>query len=376
MSTTQASAQSIQATNMQNRLVLLGAGIRNRQQLQPVTGTIGGGQVSFTLQQTGLTTGVRIFVTCPLTITAALTASEFNPANLIRQITVTDQNGVTRTQCSGWQLYMTQCFKHRDRDGVSQSYASAEGVTGEINTNLWRVPTAISTDNLVFSLYIPFAYDAMSDLTGSILTQTQTGQVTIGIQFASALIGTDTYAYPYSAGAATSGTIQVLPVQEFIGTGNGINLGSLNQLPLIDINTSYGFMSQSTDTANIVTNGVKQIYWPTNRVILSALHFFENGDSGTLNETDVNTVKLLYNVVNPVVFGSPKMWRYSQRTLLNSDAPSGVYYIGRRNQPVSTNLMGQVITELDLGTVASSGKVGIESSYEMQYPLGSALPGL
>ncbi len=373
--TTQASAQTIQQTNLANRMRLLQYGIRNTVQLPSITSTFAN-TISFPCQQTGLTTGLRCFVSLPLTITAAMTASEFCPTNLIQKVQIVDQSNLERTNCSGWQLWQHQNFKHRDNDGLSRAYSGHAGDYGSINTNLFNIPTATGSDSLLFSLYIPLAYDPMSDLTGSILTQTQTGQVQVYITFASGLVGSDTYMYPYSAGTATGSTITVTPYQEYIGVGNGIQLSNVAELPLLDLNTAYGFSALTTDNANVISNATKQIWFPTNRTVYSQLTFFENGNSGTLNETDITNYQLLYNSNQPIINCQPQYLRYKGRQLLGSDAPSGVYYIGRRMQPVNTNYTGQVCSQFQLGTVATGGgTVGFITSHEVTYPLGSALPG-
>ncbi len=370
---TTTAAQIIQA-NLAARLNLLQRGIRNRLTLQTQTAQLGG-SINFNLQQIGLTTGVRLFVSVPLTVTAALTPSQLAPHNLIQSITVTDPNGINRSQVDGWSLNLIQSFKHRENHGLAFAFSGNVGDAGAINTNILNVPTTTAGGTLAFVLHVPFAYDAMSDLRGSILTQLSSGVAQLNIQFASALVGADSAKFPFTAGTATAGTISVIPVQEFLGTGNGIDIANPAQKPQLDLATVYGFQA-SDDNTNIVAGGNKQVNWPVNRTVHSALHFFENGNAGTLNETDVSLVTLLANTTSPILVGPPVTWRYAMRSLLGSDAASGAYYIGRRLQPVQTAMIGQVITQFNLETVAGAGTVNFHNVYELTYPLGSAQPAV
>lgn len=375
-STQLTAAQQAAQQNAVARALWLSRGVRFRQQLPTIQGSLGN-SISFSLLQVGITTGVRLFVSVPVTVTAALTASELAPHNLIQSVTLTDPFGTQRTLCSGWQLNLHNQLKHRELTGQAVAFSGNAGAgVGSINTNIFGVPAA-NSGNLCFELYIPASYDPASDLTGSLLTQITNGAFQVQLTFAPALVGADAAVYPYTAGTATAGSISVTPEQEYLGTGNGLTPGApTTPLPLLDLATAYGIQTSNADSTYISVGSKKQIAWPTGRTILSALHYFENGNSGTLNETDVSQFTLLMNTNTPVIQTSPLSLRYQQRQILHTDLASGLYYISRRRQPISTANVGQVLSQFDIATVAASGVIAFQNSFEQEWPLGSALPGI
>ena len=145
-------------------------------------------------------------------------------------------------------------------------------------------------------------------------------------------------------------------------------------LPMVDLSTIYALEGNYNDNSNIAGGQPKYLNWPNNRAILSALHIFDNGGAGVLNGADVSKFTLLVNANTNVRELSPSMIRRQMRYMLGADLPSGVYYMGARAQPISTQIYGNVQTKIDI--VTANANPYLLSLYESFYMAGTPLPGI
>ena len=359
--------------NMNARAMLLGTGVDMVKRLQPVTASAMGQTMRITLERMGITTGVMLNFTIPVNITATATASEFAPYNLVGSIKYTDFAGVNRVLTSGYGLHVLNCMRcHKFLNNSHKLGEFLTSVETGVDTNILSLPTAISTANIQFSMYVPLAYDAANDLRGAVLSQTITGDHTVTIELPSAFVGADTFVSPYSAGtvALQAGqSISVEAYQMYIMPQNGVN-----DLPLLDLSTIYGIEGNVNDSSNITSGQSKYINWVNQRSILSTLHVFNNGGSGTLNGTDVSQITLMGNSNTNLREMSPKFVRNQMRYAMGADFASGVYYIGSRTKPIQTQLYGNVQTRFDVVT-ANSGAY-FNNQFESFYLAGTPLPGV
>lgn len=363
--------------NLMARQLLLTTGIKMIKRLQPVKVSGVGQSLQVPLQRMGIMTGITLLFTLNVGTVVTPVTSKFFPHNIVKQIQYTDFAGVNRTKTTGWQLYAAQGFKHNELLGATayQTQGANTAAFGFQDTNIlsrYDVPVA-NDSNIVFSLYIPLAYDASNDLTGAVLTQTNVGEHFVNVSLCDNLVGTDSWACPFVSGTVPIGTgVTVEAFQHYIQPQ------SLNaaQLPLIDLSTVYGFEGGYQSTANIAAGQSTFINYPNNRSILSALINFENGDAGTANETDVSQVTLLANSNTNFWEMSPRFQREMMRQIADGDLPPGSYYFPHRRQPILTQLYANVQAKFDVATVASSGVIQFISQYEVQYPSGSPLPGI
>jgi hypothetical protein len=374
----QPTAAQVAAQNNLARQILIGQGLHMIKQLQPVTSSALGGSIRVPLERMGVMTGIFLDVTIPVNITAAATPSEFAPYNFFPQVTYTDYAGLQRVITNGYQLHALNCWRSRSFPNNSQKMAGF--ITGEtgINTNILYLPTAAAQNSIQFSLYIPIAYDPTSDLRGAVLSQTIYGDHYVTLQLPNQFVGSDALANVYTAGTVAlgsqnSGQISVTAYQQYImpqvmdATGQPI-------VPMIDLSTIYAIEGGYNDSSNITTGQPKYINWVNNRAVMSALHIFDNGGTPVLNETDVNKITLLGNSNTNIREMSPRYLRNQMRSILGADLPSGVYMIGSRAQPITTQLYGNVQTKFDIAT-ANSGAYFL-SQYESTYLAGTPLPGV
>jgi hypothetical protein len=363
--------------NMAARMSLLQNGLAFTKLLPGISqgNPILGQQVRIPLDRTGIVTGVTVLFQVPMNITAAATQSPFGPYPIVSNIQYVDFSGVTHINCTGWQLHALNSIKAQRAFGNAQKMSGY--VTGSetgVDTNLLALPTAVANPtSAYFALYVPLAINARGDLRGAILAQTDRGEHYLNITFANALVNADPWAAPFTAGTAVlASNIVVTAFMHYLMPQGGVGP---NNIPMIDLSTIYELQGNLFDNSNIVAGQPKYANWPNNRAILSALHFFDQAAAGgTLNGTDLTKITMLVNGNTNVREMTPQLLRLIMRDMLGWDFPSGVYYLGSRSQPVTTQLFGNVQTKFDVA-VAGAGTY-LQSMYESTYLSGTPLPGV
>jgi hypothetical protein len=405
--------------NMMARQSLIKTGLPFTKRLQSYSSigsaAILGATIRVPLDRTGVVTGVTLFFTVPYTANATgyglaigTYISQFFPYNIVQNITYTDFAGVKHVNTTGFQLHalnMLRGGKIINNAHTMEGYITSE--TG-LNANILGIQNAATGaavlkgsdfpeyGNIIFSLYVPLAYDAGSDLRGAVLAQTDRGEHYLNITFANALAPTtgDPLTTPIAVGA-TGGTftlgnagqtygqayIEVDAFQHYLMPQQGV---SPQNLPMIDLGTIYEIMGGLTDSSNIVAGNNKFVNWPNNRAIVSAMHIYDNPTSTTgvgnaLNEIDMTLVTLLINGNTNVRQLTPQLMRMWQRYALGVDLPSGVYYLPARKQPITTQLYGNVQTQFTLETVNTEAAIGTPyfmNQFESFYLSGTPLPGV
>ncbi len=367
---------SIAQQNYINRQNLIQNGLHMVKQLQPVSAAALGGQIRVPLERMGIMTGIMLDITIPVNITVApATPSAFAPYNLVQNIAYTDYAGLQRVVTSGYQLHALNSIRGGKFLNNASNMAYLSPNESGVDTNILKLPTAVAQDSITFSLYVPIAYDPSSDLRGAVLSQTIYGDHYVTINLPQAFVGTDPLVNPYTAGTVALGTqnggqITVQGYQHYIMPQNGVN-----NLPMIDLSTIYAVEGNFNDSSNVVAGQPKYVNWPNNRAIMSAMHIFDQAAAGgTLNGADLNRIVLLGNSNTNIREMSPRYLRNKMRYELGGDLPSGVYVLGARSQPITTQLYGNVQTRFDVAT-AGAGSYFL-SQYESTYMSGTPLPGV
>lgn len=368
-----ASPQTVAMQNLQNRQNLIQSGLYMVKKLPAATVTAMGQSIRINLERIGITTGVLLEFTVPVTVTAAATQSPFGPYNLAQLVSYTDYAGLQRVLTSGYQLHALNAFRGQrfpdNADRLGQYLTAAE--TG-LDTNLLALPTATGSANINFSLFVPLAYDAASDLRGAVLSQTIYGDHYVTVNLQNALVNADSFVAPYTAGTVAiqaSGVISVQAYQQYIMPQQGVQ-----NLPMVDLSTIYAVEGNYTDNSNIAAGQSKFINWPNNRAVMSALHIFDNGGAGVANGADLSQIILLGNSNTNIREMLPSYLRRGMRYQLRSDLASGVYYLSSRAQPITTQLYGNVQTRFDVAT--ANANPYFVSQYESTYLSGTPLPGI
>ena len=373
----QTQTQNPAQANMAARMMLLGTGLAFTKQLPGVTqgNPILGQTVRIPLDRTGIVTGVTLLFTVPIDVTAAATQSPFGPYNIVQDVQYIDFAGVKQIDATGWQLHFINAMKSRRAVGNAHKMMGYIADETGIDSNLLALPTAVANANANFALYIPLAYNPVGDLRGAILAQTDRGEHYVNVTFCNALVNADPWVAPYTAGTAAlqaGATISVAAFQHYLMPQSGVSPANL---PMIDLSTIYEIQGNLFDNANINAGQSKYVNWPNNRAVLSATHFFDQGAAGgTLNGADLSKITLLVNGNTNVRELSPSLLRLMQRDHMGFDFASGVYYMGARSQPITTQLYGNVQTKLDVVTAAAG--TYLSSMFESTYLSGTPLPGV
>lgn len=365
---------SPQQMNFLARQNLLTTGIAMIKQLAPVKGDLGS-QLRIPLQRMGIMTGVMLQFTVPVTVAdAPAVMSPVAPWNIAQIVAYNDFAGVQRTRTNGFQLWAAQSLKQGDALSAAPNMAFAAGNGPVLNydTNILNQPVAVGEGEIKFSLYVPMAYDPASDLTGAILTQTNVGEHFITIQLANSLVNADPWIAPYISGDVSTTGVTVEAFQYYIQPQN---MGMEN-LPVIDLSTVYGFEGAYQTTANIASGQDTYINLPNNRSILSTLITFENGSQFTPNGADIGKITVVANSNTNFKEMTPRLVRETMRNIINSDIAEGTYYLGSRRQPILTQLYANVQAQMRVNNAATSGVNQFVSQFEVQYPSGSPLPGI
>lgn len=358
--------------NFLARQNLLQTGIAMVDRNQPVTGQLGT-TIRLPLKRMGVMTGCLVQFSVPITITAPMTASPVAPWNLVQNISYVDFAGTRRTRTSGFQLWAGQCFKQRDALSLApaMNYAGGVGPAMNYDTNIVNQPTANGAATIYFSLYVPMAYDPGADLTGAVMTQTNVGEHYIEVQLANALVNADPWIAPYTAGTATTTGVTAEVFQHYIQPQDM----RMEALPWIDLSTIYGFEGNYQSTANIASGMDTFINLPNNRSILGTLITFENGGAFTANGADISQITVLANSNTNIRNMTARYVREVNRNTINSDVPTGTYYLESRRQPFMTQLYANVQARISVIT-ANAGITNFNSQYEVQYASGAPLPGI
>lgn len=339
-----------------------------------------GQTATITLDRMGIFTMLEVQVSATVDITnAAATQSPFGPYNLIQNLKYTDFNSVDRVNTSGYLLHALNNLRGGwlMQSACAQSNSPATTTyTGEgaVDSNLIRHPTAVASDTINFTVWVPLAYDPASDLRGAVLAQTVVGDHYLKIKFADlASSTTDVLAGPYISTPANVAISNInLTVFEHY-----IQPQSLNMLPIIDLGTIYGVEGNYISSANLQSNTPFFINFPNNRSILSQISIFENNGTVTANGTDINSINVIANANTQLRQETPTSLRRWTRNQLGGDLATGTYVINSRRNPIATTLYGNVQTQFNMGTVNSgTGPTLFSTQFEDFYPAGVPLPGV
>lgn len=360
-------AQALALQNANARANLLKNGVPMIRRLAVQTAALGS-EIQIIPDRVGIITGFLVHISAPVDVTVAATASPIGPIGLVSRISYTDFSNTKRVDTSGFGLSTLNSVKHREIAGLS--YA---GAPGTFDTDIYNLPTAVGNASIDVSVWIPLAYDAASDLRGAVLAQTNVGSQYIKIQTPNALVGADPLLFPYTAGTvATTGNVSV-EVYQFYLQPQGAN--PIDSTPLVDVSTIYSVQGGIQDMSNIASGVQKYLDYPNNRTVLSAIIQYENGGALTLNGSDINQITLIANSNTNFREMSPRLVRELMRATMRGDTAPSTYYISSRQNPILTQLFGNVQLRFDLNTV-NVGTSYFVQQYESMYPSGAPLPGI
>jgi hypothetical protein len=325
------------------------------------------------LLNVGFTTRVLMHVRAQVDITVlGVQSATSGVYGLVPDVRLIDYNQVERIRSDAASLMAMQSQKRRR---VLDSLAEAELDTvapypSVATVNPVRYPTAVANNQpLEFWVEVPFCVDVMAgDLRGLSLSQTVQGEQYLQFSTASALVGSDPGAAPYTAGTMTLDSITVDVYQEYYQPQGQI------PLPMLDLSTIYEFSGLFSSTSDIATGGTKIVPYPNVRTVLASYHSCVD-NATPMTSTQLSTVKMLVNSSQIIRERTFQAQTREAQNRVRSQVPQGSVYIDHRDQPVSTAIYGNVQINFDFATI-TGGTTYVRSTFESLYQRGTPLPGI
>lgn len=383
---TQPTRQQLAAANTANRSMLISTGIRFRKNLGVTTAPSLGATTRTKIFNVGITTSLRLLVTCPVTIgTATATPSSRAPYNLVSNILVTDYDNTNRINVSGLQMFLLDSLRYPLVYGYNNAVAAQAGAGLVTNPS---IPTAVGNGTISFYLDVPIAQNDheddgfRQDLTGSVYSQTGVGDFYCSITWNTTLYANGNVEAVFNGAptstvvlnAVTGPSVQIW--QNYILPQPVANAKGQAYLPIpsIDLVNVYELNGNFRTTDNIAVGQEKLINFPNVRRVLGMiLNYVQNG---AMNPgTDLTQFRLIVNGNNILKEWNPVSSQIlEQRVAEGCDIWPGFYFWRFLSSPIVTNIYGNVQLGVIPSAIANSPY--FEVLFESTYEKGAPLPGM
>ena len=371
---------NLQQANMAARQQVLAQAIEMTQNIYSATVAAPGNTanvVNVIPRNVGLITKftVEIVATLTNTATTSVTPTNFNIANLVSQFVFNDLNNNTRIQTTGWHINVLNTIRNPRLGPFGSALTTAAfdvpikygsnylSGTSTSPPGLFLCPASIAATAaavIKMTWEIPLAYIAdgpvaQRDLRGAVyanvVNATMLLQLTLNPSpiVTSATDGTlAIFQGTNGAGSITSATINVYQTfldQLPVGKGGPV-------LPMQDLSTIYEL--KNTTLTGMVQNQDFPIPYSNFRDFLSTSFIWDNG--GTLAAgTDVNYIALQSANFTNIFKLDPFTLALRWRKLIQTDLPTGAYYVSHREKPISTIQYGNLELIHNISAAVNSG---------------------
>lgn len=370
--------------NMQARSIVTGNAVKLNQQIfsqsiNPATQPV----VNIQPRNVGLILGFLVEVSGTILNTAAagLARTDMGSANVLKNITFTDLNNVTRINTTGWHLALLNSA--RQGFGFGGAYAPNLPMNYGNNYAPFSGPATIAiganTGVVKHTYWVPIAYgggDLRGAIYAAIVNATMNLQVTLNATPCSGVApAADPLPSVYSGNAAAnwSGNVQVNVNQVYL---DQIPMGASGPiLPLMDLNTIYDL--KYTTQNGLAAGQDFPVSYANFRQFLSTVLVYDNG--GVFNAgSDLNYLALTAANSTNLFKLTPSIAALQARQTFMADPPPGVYYFDHRDRPIDTVTFGNMQIVANPITVNAGAQlvVGYESFQQTnQLPAASSLSG-
>lgn len=336
--------------NAQARAIVTGNAVKLNQQIfsqsvNPATNPT----INIAPRNVGMILGFLVEVSGTILNTAAgaLTRTDMGSANILKNVTFTDLNNVTRINTTGWHLALLNSA--RQGFGFGGAYAPNLPMNYGNNYAPFSGPATIAiganTGVVKHTYWVPIAY-SQSDLRGAIyaaiINATMNLQVTLNASPCAGAVGvgqTDPLGYIYSGNAAATwqGNVQVNVNQVYL---DQIPVGQNGPiLPTLDLNTIYDL--KYTTQNGLAAGQDFPVSYANFRQFLSTTLVYDNG--GVFNAgSDLNYLSLTAANSTNIFKLSPSIAALQARQTFMADPPPGVYYFDHRDRPIDTVTFGNM----------------------------------
>jgi hypothetical protein len=370
--------------NAQARAIVTGNAIKLNQQIysqsiNPATTP----QVNIQPRNVGLILGFIVEVTGTILNTAAaqLNRTDFGSANILKNVSFTDLNNVTRINTTGWHLALLNSA--RQGFGFGGAYAPNLPMNFGNNYSPFSGPATIAvganTGLVRHTYWVPIAY-SQNDLRGGIYAAIVNATMNLALTLnttpcVGAVPAADPIGAVYSNNAAGNwqGNIQVNVNQVYLDQLPVGQNGPI--LPLMDLNTIYDL--KYTTQNGLAVGQDFPVSYANFRQFLSTVMVYDNGGSFNAG-TDLNYLALTAANSTNLFKLTPNIAALQARQTFMADPPPGVYYFDHRDRPIDTLTFGNMQAVVNPITVNAGAQlfVGYESFQQTnQLPAASSLSG-
>jgi hypothetical protein len=367
---TPAAQQNPWAANAAARHIILRGGYGQppaRDMLQPLNPLLAsapapGSVVTIPLRNVGLVKRVLVHITGTITAgaTSTQTLTKLGLANLISNVTFTDLGNNQRINTPGWHLVAISSAKRRKVWGSAVTTDTPFGYGN--NYLVQRTASSIAANgNTTFSLMldVPFAVSD-HDLAGAIWADTTQATMQISMTFNPSMFVAST-ADPtlavYQSGGSDLATLSNVAVQVYQNYLDDLPINpqtKLPVLPVMDLATAY-LLNQTPATVPVAGQD-NAIPFVNNRRFLSLIVLFDNG--GTLNVgSDINYFSLTSANFTAIQKTDAYTQAFLGRNRLGDDFPAGMYYWDFRDNPIDTNVSGNMQLLVNPSSVAANSQL-------------------
>lgn len=348
--------------------------------------------VNVPMRQVGLTRGFIVKISATLSnpdTAVAASLTNFGPANIVSNFTVTDLDNYQRINTSGWHMNMLNTAKESWPFGAALlSTATDSPVKYGNNYNAISASATVPVKSggvngagtIQMYYWVPLAY-GKRDLRGALYTGVVNATAFLQFTINQAAIVTTgdatnavySQANPTSGGAATITNITYTVYQDYIDQIPRYSAGQNKGAPILPpISQSTQYRLVNTSLSAISANQQFPIPFTNFQSFLSASCIYDQ--AGTLNAgTDITYWFLA--AANTLQFFQLDPITQSLRTRIRikTDLPAGSYMFDFRDQPINTNQAGNMQLMLQPSSAAAGSQVlvGWESFAQVNSVLGA-----
>ena len=311
------------------------------------------GALSYKMANKGLVMGFLVRVVATINNTAAsggaaLTATEFGPANIFDKIVFTDYDSNTRINVAARNLMCLNALRHNGYLGSGINSYDKNGGDLIPSTGLWPVASwpltiaAAASATVEMWFYVPLARAPhKGDFRGAMFAQIsgKTATLTFNFQAAATAIGSDVMRSAYTGSTGTVTNVGIEIFQQYY-----------DNLPLAPNGAGYLMAPISWSTLYQMLDGpmgdvltaadFTYFDFTTVREYYGVMLTYNNAN--VLNQgSDVTEMQFFRNITQPTRTWTPKKLALETRRLLSrNDLPSGCYFFDFDYKPVSLSVYG------------------------------------
>ena len=285
--------------------------------------------------------------------------TDFGPANALSMVQFNDLNGNTRINTPGWHIHFVNSEKARRPFG--SAFVRTTGFDSPVDygsqyINQISAPATIAaagTGTVVMWYWVPLAYSD-DDLRGAVYANVVNATMQLNLSFpgsngvsVAVAAATDSTLAMYVGNVA--GSVALVAITNTLVTVYQCYMDQLPTdpklgvlLPIIDLATIYE-LKQTVQTGAVANQDFPYQYANFRDFLSTTAVYVNTGATGARgNGADINHWMLQSANFTNIWKKEPGLIALETRNYLGCDMPTGVYYFGSREKPISTTQYGNM----------------------------------